>query len=176
MLINNNYGAVTRNHHQKKPRPEAKNERVVWVFIFLALLLATVIFRVIYFTTKNQEKYQNYADNTFMRAIKLPATRGRILDRNGAVLAISESRGNVIVDTRQLPDFAQLKKDNAEKPKALAKIVQQEKDFNQKIVQAASLLGISHDEAAKIFNYHTYDDKKKRGDVYVQRNIDKDLI
>ena len=176
MLINLESHHITKSQrHNKKPRPEAKGGRVAFVFIALAFLLATVILRVLYFTTQNQEKYQNYSDNTFMRAIKLPAVRGRILDRNGAVLAISENRGNVIVDTNQLPDFVKLKADNAEKPKTLAKIVQQEQDFQKKVGQAALLLGISNDEAAKIFNYHTYDDKKKRGDVYVQRNIDEDL-
>ena len=177
MLINmqDHHISKSKRHTDKKPRPEAKGNRVIFVFGGLAFLLSLVILRVIYFTTQNQEKYQNYSDNTFMRAVKLPAVRGRILDRNGAVLAISENRGNVIVDTNQLPDFVRLKADNADKPKALAKIVQQEQNFNQKIVQAASLLGISQDEAEKIFNYHTYDDKKKRGDVYIQRNIDEDL-
>ena len=149
MLINMQSHNITKSkRYDKKPRPEAKGGRVAFVFIALAFLLSLVILRVVYFTTKNQEKYQNYSDNTFMRAVKLPATRGRILDRNGAVLAISENRGNVIVDTNQLPDFVQLKADNKDKPKALAKIVQQEQDFNQKIVQAAQLLNISNDEAA----------------------------
>ena len=161
--------------HRKKQRPEAKGSRVVFVLIAVAFLLATIILRVVYFTTKNQEKYQEYSDNTFIRTIKQPAMRGRILDRNGAVLAISESRGDVIVDTKQLPDFVKLKADNAKKTKTLAKILQREQEVQQKVVQAASLLGISKDEAEKIFNYHTYDGKKKRGDVYVQRNIDEDL-
>ena len=71
------------------------------------------ILRVAYFTTKNQQEYQNFSDDNFMRAEKLSAMRGRILDRNGAVLAVSEHRGDVVIDTRQLPNFVQLKQDNA---------------------------------------------------------------
>lgn len=165
---------ITRNMH-KKSHPEAKSGRVVFVLGFLAFLLMLPILRVAYFTTKNQQEYQNFSDDNFMRAEKLSAMRGRILDRNGAVLAVSEHRGDVVIDTRQLPNFVQLKQDNADKPQALAKIEQQQQNFHKKVSEVAGLLGISDADAEKMFDYHTYNNRKKRGDIYVKRNIDKTL-
>ena len=58
MLINMQSHNITKSkRYDKKPRPEAKGGRVAFVFIALAFLLSLVILRVVYFTTKNQEKY-----------------------------------------------------------------------------------------------------------------------
>ena len=59
MLVNmeSHHISKSKRHTDKKPRPEAKGSRVVFVFAALAFLLATVILRVIYFTTQNQDKF-----------------------------------------------------------------------------------------------------------------------
>jgi len=60
-----------------------------FVVVMLALAFATLVGRAVYIQIIGTDFYLNEGDKRYARTLKLPASRGRILDRNGLVLATS---------------------------------------------------------------------------------------
>lgn len=175
MLIRNDYKPRMTPAQTKKLRPEVGDKRIYLVLLGLACLFVALVGRVAYFQTIERGVWENRVQNVFVRTVTEPGMRGKILDRNGALLAISEPMGDVIIDTYKLPDFADLREKNRHKPKMLQKIAEQEQLFRQNVAQVAQLLGLSQQKAKSLFDYHSYDGKK-RGDIYLVRNADKSLL
>lgn len=69
---------------------EDKNKwRSIFLLGFVLLLLASLIARAAYLQIYKQEFLQDKGEARYSRNITLPALRGRILDRNGEILAMS---------------------------------------------------------------------------------------
>ncbi|HEY6132743.1 MAG TPA: penicillin-binding protein 2 [Rubrivivax sp.] len=60
-----------------------------FVVVMLALGFALLVGRAVYIQIVGTDFYLNEGDKRYARTLKLPASRGRILDRNGLVLATS---------------------------------------------------------------------------------------
>jgi cell division protein FtsI (penicillin-binding protein 3) len=60
-----------------------------FVVVMIALAFALLIGRAVYIQIIGTDFYLNEGDKRYARTLKLPASRGRILDRNGLVLATS---------------------------------------------------------------------------------------
>ena len=67
------------------------------------VMFAIVFFRLWYLQVLSGDHYLAQADNNRVRSIKLPAPRGKIVDRNGHTLVDSRAANVVEVAPDQLP-------------------------------------------------------------------------
>jgi cell division protein FtsI (penicillin-binding protein 3) len=105
-------GRTGQGSDQKILTWRATAGRSQFVLGMLMLGLATVWGRSFYLQQVSVDQWEKRAANRFERAIVLPAPRGRILDRNGEVLAVSLSEHRVglapkVFDTKH-PRLGQL--------------------------------------------------------------------
>jgi cell division protein FtsI (penicillin-binding protein 3) len=87
------------------------------VFLILSLAFLALVCRAVWVQVFSQEFLQGEADARFMQTQKLQATRGKILDRNGSVLAsslpakaIAVFPGSFDADRTQMTELARLLK------------------------------------------------------------------
>lgn len=70
--------------------------RAVWVLGFTAFALAVLMVRLVMIQVANAATLRHYAQGIHVRKMVLPARRGKIIDRNGAVLALNVPRYRVV--------------------------------------------------------------------------------
>ena len=80
------------------------NLRIKLLFLFLSLLLFLVIVRVFYIQVFDYNKLKPLADDLWSRDLSLEADRGRILDRNGEVLADNLTTASLVLVPSQIKD------------------------------------------------------------------------
>lgn len=80
------------------------NQRIKIVFIIMLLLLLLIIFRVFYIQIIDYEKLKEYADDLWSRELPIEANRGKILDRNGEVLADNLTTTSLVLIPNQIKD------------------------------------------------------------------------
>lgn len=113
MLIKNEYKPQMLPKQPKGKKPVTTNGRIAFVLGALALAFASLVGRGVYLQTTQHDFLKNQGDQRFVRTLALPASRGTITDRNGAVLALSaptESLYAVPSGMDTLPDGVQLAK------------------------------------------------------------------
>ena len=116
--------------------------RLVLFFLFIAFI--ALISRALFLQVKSTDFLQKQGENRYARTMELPATRGKITDRNGQVLASS------------IP------------VKAIWAIPEDVQDTpKEKLRQLASLLGISDADLAKKLN-------SDKTFVYLKRQVEND--
>ncbi len=116
--------------------------RLVLFFLFIAFI--ALISRALFLQVKSTDFLQKQGENRYARTMELPATRGKITDRNGQVLASS------------IP------------VKAIWAIPEDVQDApKEKLRQLASLLGISDADLAKKLN-------SDKTFVYLKRQVEND--
>lgn len=117
--------------------------RLVLFFLFIAFV--ALISRALFLQVKSTDFLQKQGENRYARTMELPATRGKITDRNGQVLASS------------IP------------VKAIWAIPEDVQDApKEKLRQLASLLGISDADLAKKLN-------SDKTFVYLKRQVENDI-
>ena len=93
------------------------NQRIKVVFIIMLLLLLLIIFRVFYIQIIDYEKLKEYADDLWSRELPIEANRGKILDRNGEVLADNLTTTSLVLIPNQIKNKEiVIKEDLAEAP------------------------------------------------------------
>lgn len=80
------------------------NLRIKLLFLFLSLLLFLVVVRVFYIQVFDYNKLKPLADDLWSRDLSLEAERGRILDRNGEVLADNLTTASLVLIPSQIKD------------------------------------------------------------------------
>ena len=80
------------------------DQRIKLVFIILLVLLVVIIFRVFYIQVFDYNKLKEYADDLWSRELPIEASRGKILDRNGEVLADNLTTTSLILIPNQIKD------------------------------------------------------------------------
>ncbi|WP_374517603.1 peptidoglycan D,D-transpeptidase FtsI family protein [Undibacterium squillarum] len=116
--------------------------RLVLFFLFIAFI--ALISRALFLQVKSTDFLQKQGENRYARTMELPATRGKITDRNGQVLASS------------IP------------VKAIWAIPEDVQDTpKEKLRQLASLLGISDADLAKKLN-------SDKTFVYLKRQVENE--
>jgi cell division protein FtsI (penicillin-binding protein 3) len=106
---------------------ENKNKwRSIFLMFFVLLLLASLIVRAAYLQIYKQDFLQDKGEARYSRNIKLPALRGRILDRNGEILAMSLPVKSIWADPEDATDMT------AEELTKLAKLL----DMHPKDIKA----------------------------------------
>lgn len=111
MLIKSEYKPRMLPKEEQVKKPMTSNGRISFVLMAMAVLFAGLIARGLYLQTVTYNFLKEQGDNRIVRTQVLPATRGTIEDRNGAVLALSaptESLYAVPKDMEEMPTAAQL--------------------------------------------------------------------
>ena len=80
------------------------NLRIKLLFLFMSFLLLLVIVRVFYIQVFDYNKLKPLADDLWSRDLSLEADRGRILDRNGEVLADNLTTASLVLIPSQIKD------------------------------------------------------------------------
>ena len=117
--------------------------RLVLFFLFIAFV--ALISRALFLQVKSTDFLQKQGENRYARTMELPATRGKITDRNGQVLASSIP----VKAIWAIPEDVQ------EAPK-------------EKLRQLALLLGLSDADLAKKLN-------SDKTFVYLKRQVENDI-
>lgn len=111
MLIKSEYKPRMISKGEQVKKPLTSDGRIGFVMLAMAVLFAGLIVRGLYLQTVTYNFLKNQGDNQIVRIQSLPAARGTISDRNGAVLALSaptESLYAVPKDMEEMPTGAQL--------------------------------------------------------------------
>ena len=82
----------------------SSKRRLLWIFIVITITFFALIVRLGYIQIVMGEKYKTLANIQQTRDIPIPAKRGKILDRNGKVLAVSTSTNTVWAKPREITD------------------------------------------------------------------------
>ncbi len=132
---------------------EGHRFRILFFALLVLAFLGTVAYRLVQLQILNGERYLAFSQANSFREIPIPAPRGRILDRNGRVLAENKPR---FVLTLNLAEAKQLEGSI----ETLAYLLEQDPNLIQEEVQKkrpASLLlpivvaeGLSHEQVARI--------------------------
>ncbi len=78
------------------------NKRIKIFFLVLVFLFIIIILRVLYIQVIDYKKLKNYADKLWSRNLPIEADRGRILDRNGVVLADNLTTTSLVLIPNQI--------------------------------------------------------------------------
>lgn len=122
--------------------------RSVFMMVFVFILLGLLIGRAIYIQIINSDFLQERGNERFMRHLEIPSFRGKILDRNGNILAITNMTKNIVVNPSEL---------NIEKE-------------SDKIKDFLKILNISKNEFDKKVT-----GSSNKNFVYIKRQVDLDI-
>lgn len=113
MLIKSEYKPRMLPKEEQVKKPMTSNGRISFVLMAIAVLFAGLIARGLYLQTVTYNFLKEQGDNRIVRTQTLPATRGTVSDRNGAVLALSaptESLFAVPKEMKEMLSAAQLER------------------------------------------------------------------
>ncbi|HEZ0637927.1 TPA: peptidoglycan D,D-transpeptidase FtsI family protein [Neisseria meningitidis] len=113
MLIKSEYKPRMLSKEEQVKKPLTSDGRISFVLLAMAVLFAGLIVRGLYLQTVTYNFLKEQGDNRIVRTQTLPATRGTVSDRNGAVLALSaptESLFAVPKEMKEMPSAAQLER------------------------------------------------------------------
>ena len=119
------------------------NQRIKVVFIIMLLLLLLIIFRVFYIQIIDYEKLKEYADDLWSRELPIEANRGKILDRNGEVLADNLTTTSLVLIPNQI-------KDKEKTTKALSEILNVSYDNMKEHVYKVTSIERVHPEGRRL--------------------------
>lgn len=98
------------------------------IFLIICLLFLFIILRVIYIQTIDYKKLSILADDLWSRNLPIEANRGKILDRNGVVLADNLTTTSLVLIPNQIKD----KDDTSEKLSKILNVTKEEMDKHVK--------------------------------------------
>ena len=87
------------------------NERIRLVFLIMLLLFIFIILRVFYIQMIDYKKLNKYASDLWSRNLPIEANRGKILDRNGEVLADNLTTTSLVLIPNQIKNKREVTKD-----------------------------------------------------------------
>ena len=112
---------------------EFLRHRFAIAFSLVVLFLAIFSARLFYLQIYKGEQYRNFSERNILRALELPAPRGRVFDRNGEKILYNKPSFNIRVFPREITDAGEL----AEK---LAKMLNApEEELRKKLRKIAGL-------------------------------------
>ncbi len=78
--------------------------RIRYIFLFVIIILILIIFKVFYTEVISYKKLKNLSDDLYSRKLPIKADRGKIVDRNGKVLADNITTTSLVLVPRQIKD------------------------------------------------------------------------
>ena len=73
------------------------NERIRLILVIFILLFLIILVRIVYVQTIEYKKLSLLADDLWSRELPITAERGKILDRNGVILATNKTTSTLII-------------------------------------------------------------------------------
>ena len=101
------------------------NQRIRYLFVIVILLFFIIFFKIVYVQVFSYDKLSSLSDDLWSRELPISAARGKILDRNGKVLADNITITSLVIIPNQV-----------EEPERVAKVI-------------SSILGVSYDDMYK---------------------------
>lgn len=101
------------------------NQKIRYLFIIVILLFFIIFFKIVYVQVFSYDKLSSLSDDLWSRELPISAARGKILDRNGKVLADNITITSLVIIPNQVED-----------PSRVAKVI-------------SSILGVSYDDMYK---------------------------
>lgn len=89
------------------------DERIKVLFLILSLLFIFIILRVFYIQMVDYKKLNKYASDLWSRNLPIEANRGKILDRNGVVLADNLTTTSLVLIPNQIKNKKEVTKNIA---------------------------------------------------------------
>jgi cell division protein FtsI (penicillin-binding protein 3) len=80
--------------------------RIGWLLAIFGLLLSVAAVRALQLATLNSGRLSSLANAEHVTTITIPAARGSIVDRNGALLAVTEAADDITATPKQVTDPA----------------------------------------------------------------------
>ncbi len=87
--------------------------RMRYIFLFVTIVLIAIIFKVFYIQVFSYNKLKTLSDDLYSRKLPIAADRGKIVDRNGVVLATNITTTSLVVVPRQIVDKEKVARDLA---------------------------------------------------------------
>lgn len=91
-----------------------QNNRIRLIFLVVLLVFLLIVIRVFYIQVIEYEKLNDLAENLWSRNLPVQADRGKILDRNGKVIAGNVTTSSLVLIPSQIKDKEKVSKDIAE--------------------------------------------------------------
>ena len=85
--------------------------RIRYIFLFIFIILLCVIIKVFYIEVISYNKLKSLSDDLYSRNLPIKADRGKIVDRNGLVLADNITTTSLVLVPRQIKDKEKVAKD-----------------------------------------------------------------
>ena len=86
------------------------DERIKWIFLIVVLLFLIIFFKIVYVQVFSYDKLSSLSDDLWSRELPISASRGKILDRNGLVLADNITITSLIIIPNQVKDAEKVSK------------------------------------------------------------------
>ena len=80
------------------------NERIIIILFVMCVCFIFVFLRIFYVQTISYSKLSNLSDDLWSRNLPVQADRGKILDRNGKVIAGNVTTSSLIFIPNQIKD------------------------------------------------------------------------
>ena len=74
-----------------------QHTRIRYIFLFVIIILILVIIKVFYTEVISYNKLKDLSDNLYSRLLPIMADRGKIVDRNGKVLATNITTTSLVL-------------------------------------------------------------------------------
>ncbi|MGN1379085.1 MAG: stage V sporulation protein D [Bacilli bacterium] len=81
-----------------------QHTRIRYIFLFVIIILILVIIKVFYTEVISYNKLKDLSDDLYSRRLPIMADRGKIVDRNGKVLATNITTTSLVLVPRQITD------------------------------------------------------------------------
>ena len=81
------------------------NDRIRYVLLFIGLCFIIIILKIIYVQTISYNKLSNMSDDLWSRELPITSERGKILDRNGVILADNVTTTSLIIIPNQVKNI-----------------------------------------------------------------------
>ena len=133
--------------------------RPVLLALLSVILALTLIGRLYYLQILNGKDYAESFEESVTRTVSIPAARGRILDRNGVVIADTVASQNVTI----VDNTGNTREENDRLNSIILKTLQILEQNNE---QTEGDFGISWDGSGYVFNYDGFEHLRFLADVY----------
>lgn len=90
------------------------HKRINFLFVVIFIFIIAIIAKVFYIQVFQYKKLNTLAENLWSRNLPVTADRGRILDRNGKILADNVTTTSLVLIPNQIEDKEKVSKDIAE--------------------------------------------------------------
>ena len=140
--------------------------RPIFLALLSVLMALTLVGRLYYLQIIRGAEFTQSFEESVTRTVSIPAKRGRILDRNGNVIADTQASQNVTIVDNTGNTTAENDRLNTIIQKTLTILVDNEEDFEEDF-------GISWNGSGYEFNYDGFEHLRFLADVYGYPLIDK---